>query len=174
MSDMQTKAKPTIASSAPTHDADGTTAHPAAVEFIERMGLHAQADGMPRIAGRIMGLMVLDGGPLAFGQLAERLQVSRGSISTNVRLLEGMGVIERVAKPGDRGDYFRLADEPYRALISGVRERAAKGERAAREASEALGSAIDRATRERLEKLGMFYGALGNGVAAIEAELNGH
>lgn len=174
MTDTQTKARPTTASGVPTHDADRPTAHPAAVEFIERMGLHAQADGMPRIAGRIMGLMVLDGGPLAFGQLADRLQVSRGSISTNVRLLEGMGVIERVAKPGDRGDYFRLADEPYRALISGVRERAAKGERAAREAGEALADMIDGAARERLDKLGAFYGALGSGVAAIEAELNEH
>ena len=148
--------------------------HPAAVDFIERMGLNAQADGMPRIAGRIMGLMVLDGGPLAFGELAERLQVSRGSISTNVRLLEGMGVIERVAKPGDRSDYFRLADEPYRALIAGVRERAVRGERAAREARDALGDAIDEGAARRLGKLSAFYGALGSGVAAIEAELNEH
>ena len=74
--------------------------HTVSENFIERMGMIAQADGLPRIAGRIMGLIILEGGPYSFGELAKRLSVSRGSISTNTRLLENMGVIERTAKPG--------------------------------------------------------------------------
>jgi DNA-binding transcriptional regulator GbsR (MarR family) len=69
-------------------------------QFIERVGLIAQVDGLPRIAGRIMGLLVIYGGPFSFAEIAKRLQVSRGSISTNRRLLENLGVIERVARPG--------------------------------------------------------------------------
>jgi DNA-binding transcriptional regulator GbsR (MarR family) len=41
-------------------------------EFVERMGLVAEGDGLPRIAGRIMGLMVIEGGPLSFAELAQR------------------------------------------------------------------------------------------------------
>lgn len=141
--------------------------HPAAIEFVERMGLLAQGDGLPRIAGRLMGLMVLHGGPLAFGDLAERLQVSRGSVSTNVRLLEGMGVLERVTKPGERGDFFRLADDPYGRLIEGVRQRAAKGASLAASTREAMSERLDARARERLEALGSFYGTLAEVVQRV-------
>ena len=75
----------------------------AIAEFVERMGLVTQADGLPRIAGRIMGLMIVHGGSFGFTELTERLSVSRASISTNTRLLEDLGVIERTAMPGDTG-----------------------------------------------------------------------
>lgn len=143
------------------------SAHPAAVEFVERMGLLTQADGLPRIAGRLMGLMVLDGGPLAFGELAERLQVSRGSISTNVRLLEGMGVLERVTRPGERGDYFRLTDDPYDRLIEGVRLRAAKGATLVEATRGALAPRLDGAAAARLDALATFYATLGEAMAQL-------
>ncbi len=92
-------------------------------QFIERKGMEYQAEGMPRIAGRIMGLMLIEDGPFSFGGLAEKLQVSRGSISTNTRLLESLGVIERVSKPGVRGDYFQLSEEPYARLLEGINLR---------------------------------------------------
>lgn len=87
--------------------------------FIERMGLSAQADGLPRIAGRMWGYFIIYGGPSSFSELAEALQVSRGSVSTNARLLRDLGMIERVARPGDRQDYYRLADEPYDRMMEG-------------------------------------------------------
>ena len=52
----------------------------AIAEFVERMGLVTQADGLPRIAGRIMGLMIVHGGSFGFTELTERLSVSRASI----------------------------------------------------------------------------------------------
>lgn len=77
-------------------------------EFVEAVGLRFQEQQMPRIAGRIFGLLMLEGGPLSFAELAETLQVSRGSISTNARMLAEIGLIERVAKPGDRQDHYRI------------------------------------------------------------------
>ena len=79
-------------------------------QFIEQIGLVAQGEGMPRIAGRLMGLMVFDGKPRSFGELATELKVSRGSISTNARMLEERGIIERLGIAGDRQDYFPLAE----------------------------------------------------------------
>lgn len=90
-----------------------TTEIDAKDDFVEQFGLVMQAEGFPRIAGRLLGLFVLEGGPLGSADLAERLSVSRGSVSTNTRLLEELGAIERVALPGARGDFFRLADNPY-------------------------------------------------------------
>ncbi len=89
-------------------------------EFIEKIGLIAQAEGMPRIAGRVFGLLVFDGQAISFADLAATLQVSRGSISSSVRLLEERGLIKRTAKPGERQDYFQLADNPYATMIDRV------------------------------------------------------
>lgn len=92
-------------------------------DFIEKIGLITQAEGLPRIAGRVFGLLIFDGDVVSFGDLATRLQVSRGSISSSIRLLEERGLVKRIAKPGDRQDYFALAPDPYVTMLDGVRRR---------------------------------------------------
>jgi len=87
-----------------------------AATFIERMGLQFEEDGLPRIAGRVMGLLLLKEDPASLEELATELQVSKASASTNCRLLEGAGLAERRAFPGDRRDYYRA--DPDLALRS--------------------------------------------------------
>ena len=82
------------------------TLTPAEIDFIERMGINAEADGQARITGRIWGLLMVMGRMLTSAEIAETLQVSRGSVSTNLRLLEGLDIIERRSKPGAREIYF--------------------------------------------------------------------
>lgn len=125
------------------------------------MGLVAEGDGLPRIAGRIMGLMVIEGGPLSFSELAQRLDVSRASISTNTRFLERLGVIERVAQRGERRDYFQLATAPYVHLLQGPVDRMMKAHAVVAHARDQL-SVTDEGTRRRLDELGVFYEELGN------------
>lgn len=86
-------------------------------EFIEKIGLMAQADGLPRIAGRVLGLLVWDGAAVSFGELAQSLLVSRASISTATRILEQRRLIKRIAKPGQRQDFWQLADNPYSKML---------------------------------------------------------
>lgn len=127
--------------------------------FIERMGLIAQADGMPRIAGRILGMMIVHGGPFSFADLAERLQVSRASISTNTRLLESLGVIERTGIPGERQDYFRMRPRPYARMLRGYVERM----RQARELVAATQAGLPTempGAHERMSELDRFYAVL--------------
>ena len=68
---------------------------PAIAKFVDRLGLAAEAEGLPRIAGRIMAFLLADGAAHNAADLAALLHVSRGSISTNTRLLERLGIIER-------------------------------------------------------------------------------
>ena len=81
-------------------------AETARADFIEKIGVIAQTEGLPRIAGRVLAMLLYDGERVSFGQLAEALQVSRGSVSSSVRMLESQQLIKRVAKAGDRQDYF--------------------------------------------------------------------
>lgn len=94
--------------------------------FIEQMGLIAQGDGLPRIAGKILGLLLIETEPFSFSEIAKRLAVSRASVSTNTRLLENLRVIERVSKLGQRNDFFQLAKDPYAKLLEGVTLRMEK------------------------------------------------
>jgi DNA-binding transcriptional regulator GbsR (MarR family) len=93
------------------------------IDFIERTGLISQAEGLPRIAGRIFGMLIFDGEMVSFGDLATRLQVSRASVSTSLRLLQERGLVKRMAKPGERQDYFQLAADPYATMLEGIRKR---------------------------------------------------
>ena len=45
--------------------------------------------------------------------LAGALSVSKASVSTNARRLADIGVLERVCRPGDRHDYYRVAPDLF-------------------------------------------------------------
>ncbi|QXT41221.1 GbsR/MarR family transcriptional regulator [Gymnodinialimonas ceratoperidinii] len=92
-------------------------------EFIEKVGLIAQDDGLPKTAGRMFGLFIFDNETVSFGDLAAQLQVSRASVSSSVRLLETWGILKRVSKPGERQDFFRLAARPCENMLKRTRER---------------------------------------------------
>jgi DNA-binding transcriptional regulator GbsR (MarR family) len=60
------------------------------------------------MAGRVYGaLLVADPPEMSADELASMLKASRGSISTSTRMLELMGLVERLSKLGERRDYFR-------------------------------------------------------------------
>ena len=83
------------------------------MDFIDRMGLALESDGLPRIAGRIFGLLLLSEDCRSLDDLAEELGVSKGSVSTNARLLEQRGVLERNSRPSDRRDYYRVPPDLF-------------------------------------------------------------
>jgi len=82
-------------------------------DFIERMGLALESDGLPRIAGRIFGLLLVSEDCRSLDELAAELRVSKGSVSTNARLLEQRGVLERNSRPSDRRDYYRVPPDLF-------------------------------------------------------------
>ncbi len=81
--------------------------------FIERMGMFVEADGLPRIAGRIFGLLLVQADPCSLDDMADALGVSKGSISTDARLLEQFGLLQRITRPGDRRDYYTLSEDCF-------------------------------------------------------------
>ncbi|MCW1956703.1 hypothetical protein [uncultured Lentibacter sp.] len=89
--------------------------------FIEKIGLKAQADGLPRIAGRVLGLLIWDGTAVSFASLADQLMVSRGSISSATRILLERRLIKRIAKAGERQDFFQLSDAPYVSMMEATK-----------------------------------------------------
>ncbi len=86
--------------------------------FIEESGILFEMVGLPRMAGRIFGWLLISNPPhQSPSELAEVLQASKGSISTITRLLMQLGLIERISLPGQRRDYFRVKPNSWTQLM---------------------------------------------------------
>ncbi|HTM78551.1 MAG TPA: hypothetical protein VL133_13090 [Devosia sp.] len=124
--------------------------------FIEQMGLITQTDGGPRIAGRIFGLLLAEGRPFGLNEMAERLQISKASASTNARLLQASGMLHLTARAGDRQDYYELGADPYGRMIDTISAKMREAAIRVREA-EALFPDPNSPVRQRVRKLAEFY-----------------
>ena len=129
----------------------------ATTNFIERMGLVLESDGLPRIAGRMFGLLLISPDPHSLDDLAADLKVSKGSVSTNARLLEQRGLLERVCRPADRRDYYSVPPDLFTRTMA---QRLARWQRF----HEAIGYArgllplLSSEVRQRLEEYEEAYG----------------
>ena len=84
------------------------TATAAELQYVEEVALGLERQGLFRMAGRVLGwLLICDPPEQTFGQLAEVLQASKGSISAAMKFLVPSGLVERISRPGDRRDYYR-------------------------------------------------------------------
>lgn len=117
--------------------------------FIERMGLALESDGLPRIAGRIFGLLLVSEDARSLDDLACELRVSKGSISTNARLLEQRGVLEQMSRPADRRDYYRVPPDLFSHTMA---QRLARWQRF-HEAIGAARTSLPIRSREVVERL---------------------
>lgn len=92
--------------------------HDSLLAYAEEWGLFFERWGMPRTAGRIWGwLHVCEPPQQTAGQLVDALGVSKGSVSTNTRTLESLGLLERVGVPGARRSYYRVPRDPFEAIL---------------------------------------------------------
>lgn len=86
--------------------------------FAEEVGIVFDKTGLPRMAGRIFGWLIISDSPhQSPAEIAEALMASRGSISTMTRFLMQIGVIERIGIPGDRNDYYRINKEHWKGFL---------------------------------------------------------
>jgi DNA-binding transcriptional regulator GbsR (MarR family) len=77
--------------------------------FIEDIGLFFDQMGMPRMAGRILGFLLISDPPAqSISDIAQALMASKSSVSIMARLLVENGLIERAAPPVPRRDYYRF------------------------------------------------------------------
>lgn len=131
--------------------------HPAVVEFLDRFSAMMEPEGLPRPAGRMLGLFFVEGGPFTAEELSERLQISRSNVSTTVRLLESLGVVHRTRMPGERTDRFRLHDDPFVPMLQASVMRANRMRTLVRECRSALPASLKPAA-QRLRPLEQFFG----------------
>ena len=103
--------------------------------FVEDIGLFFEQMGMPRMAGRILGALLISDPPeQSINELAEKLQASKSSISIMSRLLVENGLIEKAPSTVPRRDYYRFKSggwliymRQWLGLMSALHEIAERG-----------------------------------------------
>jgi len=79
--------------------------------------------GAPKSVGEIYGLLFASPVPLAFQDIVERLEISKGSASQGLRFLRAAGAVRLIYVASSRRDHF-IPETELRALLAGfVRER---------------------------------------------------
>lgn len=142
----------------PKHDRDRRI-----TEFIERYGSQIEKNGGPAMAGRILAqLLVSDEPVLSSADIADALQTSSGTVSTNTRLLMHFGWVERVRMPGQRGAFFRIPPHVVDRIFDDIVENVAT----MRALLEFVSPVLAEGRRDRLDEMLDFY-------AFLEEELPG-
>lgn len=86
----------------------------------EQLALTLTQGGLQRMTARVLAaLLFTDQETMTAGEIAETLSISSGSVSTAVKALTTVGLIERVPAPGSRREHFRLPEGAWATLMSG-------------------------------------------------------
>jgi len=138
-------------------------------DFAEEFGLFLEQSGLPPMAGRILGwLLVCEPEQQSAAELLRALGASKGSISMMTRLLINLGLIERVAVAGRREKYFRIRPGVWSELLGSQMARTSEM-RALAERGLALFDGRDEAARARLEELHHLYSFMEREMPALLA-----
>jgi len=74
--------------------------------FLETMGKTADKFGISRIVAQLYALLYLSPNPLSLDEMVERLNVSKGNVSVNIRILDSWQAVRKIWKKGSRKDYY--------------------------------------------------------------------
>jgi DNA-binding transcriptional ArsR family regulator len=119
--------------------------------WVERVAtFFSERYGLPPITGRILGwLMICDPPEQSAADIAGSIGASRASLTTNMRLLTGGGLVHRLTRPGGRTAYYRIDDDAWEKVIRSRVESMMAFGKIADEGISLVGRTGARATRIR-------------------------
>jgi DNA-binding transcriptional regulator GbsR (MarR family) len=79
--------------------------------------------GFPKGMGAIFAVIYLSPTPLSLDEIVQETGLTKGAISTEIRVLARMGLVHRSSKLGDRKDYYEAETDFYAAIRSILKER---------------------------------------------------
>lgn len=92
--------------------------------MLEGLGQLADYFGYNRVMGKMYGALLLSPHAMSLDELMEHLDVSKASVSMNMRMLENMGIVREVWVRGDRKKYYEAEVDFWKILtnVFGSRE----------------------------------------------------
>jgi HTH-type transcriptional regulator, glycine betaine synthesis regulator len=87
------------------------------------LGRLARFFGFSDVMGRLYGTLLLSPEALSLDELAEGLQISKGSVSMNMRALERWGMAHEVWMRGERKKYYEAEPDLWQVIRNVVNGR---------------------------------------------------
>lgn len=92
-------------------------------QFVEHWGMMARSWGINASMGEMFALLYITGEDWTAEDLRDRLRVSRGNVSMNLRELIAWGVVHKVHRQGERREYYRAEADVWTLFRRILRER---------------------------------------------------
>ncbi|WP_433432105.1 GbsR/MarR family transcriptional regulator [Nonomuraea sp. CA-141351] len=125
-------------------------------EAAEKLALTLAQGGMQKTTARVMtALLYTRQESMTAADLCAELSISSGAVSTAVKQLIPLGLIERVPAPGSRRDHYRFRPGAWASLMSQQNAMLATMGAAAQEGLDAAGE--DSVAGRRLHEMKDFY-----------------
>jgi DNA-binding transcriptional regulator GbsR (MarR family) len=92
--------------------------------MLEGLGQLADYFGYNKVMGKMYGALLLSPEAMSLDDLMAHLEVSKASVSMNMRMLENMGMVREVWVRGDRRKYYEAESDLWKILtnVLGSRE----------------------------------------------------
>ncbi|MBN1526103.1 MAG: hypothetical protein JW919_00760 [Candidatus Omnitrophica bacterium] len=91
-------------------------------KFIESIGKLCDSFGLNRFIAQLYAVLYLSDKPLSLDEIVERLKVSKGNVSINIRELENWNAVRSVWVKGSRKDYYEANLDVKGVILRKVRQ----------------------------------------------------
>ena len=127
--------------------------------FLDRVNLVCAKFGLNNIMTQLYAILYLSNKPLSLDDMTERLKVSKGSASINIRELERYNAVRKIWVKGSRRDYYEAEPDISKVIIERVRSmargRLSELDDMIQSSYEAL-NAVEASTKEEKESIRAF------------------
>ncbi len=129
--------------------------HDAALDrFVTAWSGLASLFGFNPSTARVSALLIGAATPLSLSEIAARLGISRGNASMCLKELRAWGVVQKVAQPADRQDWYVSRGDLFRQTIAIARQRKRREfDPVAEAALAALGDLSEGASPEQVARI---------------------
>ena len=92
--------------------------------FLDKISQMCGKFGLNNIMAQLYTILYLVDKPLSLDDMVDRLKISKGSASVNIRALERYGVVKKVWVKGSRKDYYRSEQDISKVIIDRIKSTA--------------------------------------------------
>jgi len=89
--------------------------------FLDKVNNICRKFGLNNIMAQLYAILYLSNKPLSLNDMVERLKISKGSVSVNIRALERYGAVKKAWIKGSRKDYYEAETDIYKVILDRAR-----------------------------------------------------
>ncbi|MFC2091190.1 GbsR/MarR family transcriptional regulator [Elusimicrobiota bacterium] len=122
------------------------------VDFANAVGMLAARFSLNPTVGQIYGLLYMSPEPVSLNEMVDKLGISKGAVSTNVRVLESWGAVRKVWVDNTRKDYYEANTETLTIIVRRIKDGITKRLEEAKQQIGSLESGLNKSPQENMNK----------------------